>query len=386
MKILFIHNKYGVTSGEEVMLMKIVRLLEQNGHDVRCFFKDSADIEHMRMGKIRSFFSGIYSVASRDEIRHELIEFKPDIVQIQNLFPLISPSILPVIKSFHIPVVMRVSNYRLMCPSGLFLSHGIVCEKCRNGREFWCVFKNCEKSFFKSLGYAVRNWVARKMRFYLNNVTCYYAQTEFQKNCLVEEGFSSGEISVIPNMADGVNEGVNSDLGHYIGYAGRISQEKGVSTLLDSAEICSDIPFKLAGDFQKMPDLASHPMSNIELLGHLDKEALNHFYSKCLIFVMPTIWYEGFPNVLLEAMLHVKPVICSNIGGLPEIVEDGKTGLLFEPGDSKDLAEKIRYLYTRPELCREMGQSGRKKVLDEYSPARYYEKLMAVYNKAKGLV
>ena len=134
-----------------------------------------------------------------------------------------------------------------------------------------------------------------------------------------------------------------------------------------------------------MPELASDSMSNVEFMGHLDKDTLNHFYNKCRIFIMPSIWYEGFPGVLIEAMRHGKPVICSNIGGLSEIVEDGKTGLLFEPGNSKDLAEKINYLYAKPELCKEMGQAGRRKVLDEYSPRKYYEQLMTVYHKAKGL-
>ena len=382
MKILFIHNRYGVTSGEEIMLQKIIDLLKQNGHEIQTFFKNSADIPNMRLGRIRSFLSGIYSPGSRREIRQVLEKFQPDLVQIQNLYPLISPSILPVIKSFRIPVVMRLSNYRLACPNGLFLSHGKVCEKCRGGKEFWCLLRNCEGSLFKSFGYATRNWVARKMRFYLDNVTLYYAQTDFQRKCLMAEGFAGNRIDVIPNMVQASPFDEEGILGEYVGYAGRISPEKGASTFIESANKCRNIPFRIAGDYQRMPDLFSSATNNVEFLGHLNKETLEKFYKDCRIFVMPSVWYEGFPGVVIEAMLSGKPVICSRIGGLPEIVEEGKTGLLFEPGNACDLTEKIRYLWERPELCQEMGNAGRAKVLNKYSPEIYYGRLMDVYKKA----
>lgn len=364
------------------MIQRIVELLRNHGHDVRLFFKDSADISAQFRGQARAFFSGIYSNKSRREIRTVLRDFRPDLVQIQNLFPLISPSVLPEIKLYGVPVVMRISNYRLVCPNGLFLSHGSVCERCRSGREYWCILRNCEDNPLKSLGYAVRNWVARKKRFFLDNITCYYAQTNFQKKCLIGEGFSEDKISVIPNMVEDRLGKPGTGLGGYIGYAGRVSPEKGPSVLVEAARRCSQISFKMAGDYQRMPELFSNAPSNVEFFGHLDREALKRFYQNCRIFILPAIWFEGFPGVLIEAMLSGRPVVCSRIGGLPEIVEDGKTGLLFEPGDYEDLAEKINYLWERPDLCKEMGDAGRNKVLNEYSPERYYEKLTKIYEAA----
>ncbi len=386
LKILFVHNKYGATSGEEIMLQKIIDLLRYQGHEVHTFFKNSSDIPNMRLGKIRSFLNGIYSPGSRCKIREILKNFQPDLVQIQNLYPLISPSILPVIESLRIPIVMRLSNYRLICPNGLFLCKGRVCERCRNGKEFWCLLQNCEENLLKSMGYATRNWVARKMRFYLDNVTFYYAQTSFQKSCLIDEGFDSDRIAVIPNMVDGDVEENEDFSGDYIAYAGRVSPEKGAATLVRAAGKCRDISFKLAGNHKRMPDIVSSATGNVEFLGHLSKEALENVYKKCRIFVMPSIWYEGFPGVLIEAMLQAKPVICSRIGGLPEIVEDGKTGLIFEPGNAEDFAKKINYLYERPELCKKMGVAGKEKVIKEYSPQIYYQRLMNVYNQARSLV
>ena len=371
-----------MASGEELMFQRIVDLLQHHGHKIQLFVRNSADISNMNAGKSRSFFSGIYSTTNRSEIRNILRTFHPDLVQIQNLFPLISPSILPVIKTHNVPIVMRISNYRLVCPNGLFLSHGKLCEKCRSGREYWCVLKNCEDNILKSLGYALRNYTARKMRFYLDNVTYYYAQTEFQKKCLTDEGFPLERIGVIPNMFEQNKE--QDDLGSedYIGYAGRVSPEKGISNLLEAARICSDISFKIAGDYQRMPELISDAPDNAEFLGHLDRKALNRFYHNCRIFVLPSVCFEGFPSVLIEAMQNGIPIICSRIGGLPEIVEDGKTGMLFEPGNPNDLAKKIQHLWDKPDVRHKMGIAGRNKVLNEYSPQQYYDHLMNIYKQA----
>jgi glycosyltransferase involved in cell wall biosynthesis len=241
-----------------------------------------------------------------------------------------------------------------------------------------------ENDLKKSAGYALRNWFARKRRYYLEGVDHFYAQTTFQKKLLVEDGIGDEKISVIPNMVEKADHLSSAVDGDFVAYAGRISPEKGVETLVQSAGFCPRISFKIAGDYKKMPDLVSIAMPELEFLGHLEKKKLGKFYSDCRIFVMPSIWYEGFPSVVIEAMLHGKPVICSRIGGLPEIVEDGKTGLLFEPGNTVDLAEKIKYLYSRPELCRTMGAAGREKVLTAYSPKMYYKRLMRVYERALG--
>lgn len=381
MRVLMVHNRYGAVSGEELMVDRIVGLLRARGHEVETFYRDSADISNMPLGEVRAFFSGIYSYESRRSIRKVLNRFRPEIVQIQNLFPLISPAILPEIHAFGVPIVMRLANYRLVCPNGLLLSHHEVCHKCLGGREWWCFLRNCEHSMFKSLGYALRSMVARKAGFYSKHVTRYYAQTEFQKQMLLGQGFPPDRIDVIPNMLELPQINDQTALGEHVGFAGRLSPEKGVETFFAAANLCADIPFEVAGGTQKMPSAESLAPANVRVLGHLGAETLEVFNRKTRILVVPSLWYEGFPGVLLEAMLQGKPVICSRIGGLPEIVDDGKTGLLFEPGNAAELAGKIRYLWDRPELCREMGEAGRKKVLAEYNSERYYERLMTTYER-----
>ena len=244
------------------------------------------------------------------------------------------------------------------------------------------MLRNCEGSLFKSSGYAIRNWVARQRRFFLDNVTLYCPLTQFQRRRLIAEGFSADRIEVVPNMARVEVHSDQSSPGDWVGFVGRVSPEKGISTLLKVAKENPHIPFKLAGAHHRMPELPQTAPSNVQILGHLNPLKLKSFYASCRLTVVPSLWFEAFPLVLVEAMMHGKAVVCSRIGGLPEIVEDGVTGLLFEPGNANDLAEKILYLWERPELAVKMGQAGREKALREYSPEKFYERLLAAYKKA----
>jgi glycosyltransferase involved in cell wall biosynthesis len=379
--MLFVHNSYAKPSGEEHMINRIMELLRSHNHEVDFYSENSSNIKENLADKCAAFTKGIYSIESRISIKNVIHSFKPNVVQIQNLYPLISPSILPEIRNAGIPIVMRVANYRLVCPNGLLLSHGKLCSKCTGGREWWCAFKNCENDIFKSFGYAARNVLARIFKFYQKNVTAYYAQTEFQRNFMINEGISNKLFEVIPNMVEPLVSN-NTEIGSNVSFAGRLSLEKGVSSFKDAASDCPDIPFTMAGNVSRMPEVLSNKPPNLELLGQLNKRELDRFYSEARIIVVPSLWYEGFPSVIIEAMLHNRPVICSRIGGLPEIVDEGKTGLLFEPGNVKDLTSKIRLLYHEPELCMKMGEAGREKVLHEYSPDKYYERLMSIYQKA----
>jgi glycosyltransferase involved in cell wall biosynthesis len=385
MRVCLIHNRYGSFSGEEAVVEATAHLLRRKGHEVIEFTRSSADIEQMRLGKARAFFSGAYSWSARRRMRELLREAGPDIVHVHNIYPLISPSVLPVCRRAGVPVVMTVHNYRLICPNGLHMTGGQVCEKCRGGREYWCVLRNCEGSIAKSLGYALRNWVARKRRAFLDNVTMYAALTEFQRQRLIAEGFPAERIAVIPNMVGGVGHAAGAAAGDYVAYVGRISPEKGVTHLLSAARGLPDIAFKAAGSFDRMPHLAGEAPPNFEFLGFLKGARLGELYGNCRVLVLPSVWYETFGLTLAEAALHAKPVVCSRIGGLPEIVDDGVTGLLFEPGNAADLAVKIRHLWDRPDLCRQMGEAGRAKALRVYSSEAVYQRLISIYHKAIAL-
>jgi len=381
-KVCLVHNAYGAASGEEAVVDAVRRLLKTRGHRLTSFMRTSEDIPRMLMGRFRAFLSGIYSPASRRQMRRLLRAERPDVVHIHNLFPLISPSILPECRAAGTPVVMTVHNYRLICPSGSFLSSGRVCEKCAGGREYWCVLRNCEASLPKSIGYAARNYVARSRRFFLDNVTAYATHTQFARLRLIREGYPADRIHVVPNMVDPSGIEPAADTGSMVGFVGRISPEKGLPVLMRAAEKMPGIRVAAAGSVERMPELPSMAPANFTFVGRLGPAPLADFYRACRVVVLPSVCYESFPLVLVEAALYGKPVVCSRIGGLPEIVEDGVTGLLFEPGNADDLAEKVRALLDRPADCRRMGLAAREKALSEYSPEKYYDRLMEVYKIA----
>jgi len=385
LRILLVHNEYGKVSGEEIVVNSMREVLEENGHQISDYTRASAELAGSPLGQAKAFFTGIYNFSSRLIIRDLLRRDRPDIVHVHNLFPLISPSVLGECRRAGVPVVMTVHNYRLVCPNGLHMVKGRICEKCVGGREYHCVLNRCEGGLLKSTGYAIRNAFARKMRFFHRNVTIYAALTEFQRGRLIDAGFPPDRVLLLPNMIDDRQSDRDCPLGDWVGFVGRVSPEKGIPTLLAAAAALPDVKFKIAGAYDRMADLVKCAPANIEFVSHLGRADLEEFYRRSRIIVLCSTWFEGFPMVLAEAMFHEKPVICSRIGGLPEIVEDGITGVLFTPGSDVELARQIRQLWSSPVLCRQMGQAGREKALRQYSRNVYYDRLIHMYRKAASL-
>jgi glycosyltransferase involved in cell wall biosynthesis len=382
MKVCIVHNAYGKLSGEEVAVEGLREALTSHGHSVIPFFRSSAELEDRRLGKVGAFFTGIYNAAARREFAQLLERDHPDLVHINNLFPLISPSILDETKQRNIPTVMTLHNFRLLCPTGLMFSHGEVCHRCLGGREWWCAVRNCTGEWPKSAGYAARSMTARLRGSFVNRIDRFVAPSEFVKKMLSEQGYPSGRIDVVRYTVNLGSCKPSAESGEYAGYVGRISPEKGVDTIVEAARDCPDIKFRFAGHYQRMPDLPRRAPMNCVFDGQISAEKVVEFVSKARVAVFSSRWYEVSPLSLFDAMLQGKPVVSSRIGGLPEFVDDGVTGLLFTPGDSHDLAKKVRYLWERPELCRSMGEAARKKILTMFSPPANYERLIGSYQAA----
>ncbi len=380
--ILLVHNDYGIFSGEEHAVETIAKLLESRGHSISWFRRSSVEIGDSISKKTQALFTGIYSRESRKRMAQILDSEPIDLVQVQNLYPFISPSVLPVCKERRIPVVMRCPNYRLFCPTGLHLSHGKVCERCLGGREWHCVMQNCMEDIPKSIGYAARNAVARITGMIMDNVTLFMVLSEFQKNRFIDGGIPAERVVVLPNMAPAVVGPAGDVVGETVAFVGRVSEEKGIREFLGAARRLSGLRFSVAGSNERIPQASLHAPANLRFEGFLVGKALDDFYAKCRMLVLPSKCFEGFPNVIATAMLHRKPVIASRIGVIPEIVDDGVTGLLFEPGDVTELVEKIEYLWKRPDLCREMGRAGWQKARAEYSEKVFCTRLEEIYDKA----
>jgi len=383
MRILYVHNDYGAPSGEEAAAEGLAQLLIDHGHEVFWFRRSSSEISGSVAGQIKAFFTGIYNPFAARALGRKLDEVKPDLVQVQNIYPLLSPAIFRTIKRRGIPIVMRCPNYRLFCPNGLNLVNGQVCEKCLGfGREAWCILKNCEGSVFKSTGYALRNAWARITRSIVQNVDMFIIQTEFQRQKFVERGIAESRIGIVPGFVSRNGTIEPKEPGDLVSFIGRVSPEKGIEDFLIAAGRLPEIPFAVAGSENGMPGIREQSPTNVQWHGFLTCDKLDDLYCRSRIVVVPSRWYEGFPNVIAQAMVWARPVVATRIGAMTSIIDDKKTGFLVEVGDSGDLAATLESLYRDRALCNRMGQAGRKKALAEYSSESIYDALTTIYEKA----
>ena len=383
MKILIVHNNYGKYSGEEAVVDKMATMLQSHKHTV-CFYRLTTEGARDKISdKIKGFTAGIYSHTGVKGIKKILRKEKPDIINVHNLYPFISPAALFECKKAGIPVVMTVHNFRLICPTGLFMRNGKPCEQCLDRKNEWsCIKYNCEHSIFKSIGYTLRNVYARWTKAYLKNVDMFACITEFQKKKLIEAGYDKNKITVIPNSIDAPCS-YTPITGGYIAYIGRLSYEKGYDLLVEVARKHPEIKFCFAGAQreQKNTDIPS----NVEFAGYLQKDKLLEFIQKARFIVIPSRCYEGFPMAILEAACHGKPAIAPNHGGFTEIIGQGENaiGKLFEPGNTDDLDKQIAELWNNQTLTEELGEKAFRKLKEHYDSEVVYKQWETLFNKLK---
>lgn len=368
MKVLLVHNDYGKYSGEEAVVDKMAAMLPAIGYEVAQLRMTTADARESLMGKIRGFVSGIYCPGGVKAMREAIRRESPDVVNVHNLYPFISPAALRECRKAGIPVVMTVHNFRIMCPTGLFMRDNSPCEVClERGDEWACVKYNCEHSRLKSIGYAVRNAVARTGRYYRDCVDMFACITDFQRRKLIQAGFPPEKIVVIPNSMD-VPPLTDCEAGNYVAYSGRISREKGVDMIIEAARRHPDIPFKLAGAVRDT-DLVADLPSNVELTGYLSGEKLRDFYANARFFVMASRWYEGFPMTILEAARFAKPMVAPDYGGFTEIIGrgDDAIGMLFAPGNIDSFDEMVASLWGDLIKTQLLGAKSYVKLQKQYS-------------------
>lgn len=384
MKILYVHNEYAKPSGEEHAAGELVSLLKEHGHEVRWFTRSSAEISDSPFGKMKALIAGIYNPFAARQLAKVLDEYKPDLVQVQNLYPLLSSSIFRPIKKRGIPVVMRCPNYRLFCPQGLSLDpDGHICERCWGGHEINCIRLNCMGDRFKSFGYAMRNMFSRISENILRNVDVFIVQSEFQKQKFISQGIPEEKIGILAGISPVIAAAPQRLLGDWVSFVGRVSAEKGIYEFIDAARRNPGIPFKVAGNLDSNFRMPENMPANIEFVGFKKGKELDEFYQSSRIIVVPSKWYEGFPNVIVRGMLHCKPVITTNIGAMQSIIDHKINGLLVSPGNSSELAKVIKTLYNDAESCMKYGENGFEKASSDYSRETIYENLIGIYNRAR---
>ena len=371
MKVLLVHNEYGKRSGEEAVVDRMDAMLRGMGHAVARLTRSSAGARESLAGRVRAFVDGVHCPKGVKAMREALLREKPDVVNVHNLYPFISPAALRECRKAGVPVVMTVHNYRLLCPTGLFMRGGGPCELClERGNEWGCVRYNCERSLPKSVAYAARNAVARIRRHYIDCVDVFACLTEFQRDKLIKGGYTPEKIVVIPNTVETGGKVPTGVGGAYVGYVGRLSREKGIDLIIEAARRNGHIPFKLAGSVADESLVADLP-ANMEYVGFKSGEELEDFFDNAKFMVMASRWYEGFPMSILEAGARRKCVIAPDHGGFSEIVSQkghgAPIGRLFAPGDAVSLAAAVSELWDNQPEAERLGRAAFNAVCARYS-------------------
>lgn len=378
MRVLHAYNLHRGGGGADNATRATIRVLREAGVEVEEFARDSRDIAEGLTGKVSAFVSGIYARRAVREFAARLDSFRPDLVHVHELYPLISPWVLPECTRRGIPVAMSVYDYRLSCPTHNHFYDGKVCTACVGGRDHRCMLQNCRGSIAESVAFGVRNMVARQFNLFSRNVALYITPTHFAADWLVKHcDVPKARTAVVPCVIDIPPDTVDPAQGRYVAFAGRFVAEKGIEVALEAARR-ADLPIGVAGDALFYKDY--RPDERTHFVVTRNKQELADFYRGARCFVMPSIWFETFGIVVAESMSHGVPVLASRIGALAETTRDGESGLLFEPGDVDELAAKMRLLWDDAELCRRLGRGARAQVESMCTDAHHRDLMLQAYS------
>jgi glycosyltransferase involved in cell wall biosynthesis len=380
LKILQIHNFYQLAGGEDSVVANERSILEQAGHRVELLSANNASISGVRE-KIRTFLNTKYNETARAELSRVLRAYQPDVVHVHNFFPLFSPSIFDACSQSGFPLVHTLHNFRPLCASATLFRAGRPCELCLDGHTYHAVVHRCYRgSIIGSL--AAANMIAyhRRTHTWSTAANRYIALTSFARDKFVSAGFPADRIAIKPNFAS--DPRISDPKSRYGAlFVGRLSPEKGIQTLLEAwANV--DYPLLIIGDGPQRDALDVIKSPNIKYLGQLAKHDVSAAMSTAQMIIIPSLWYEGFPMVLIEALSHGLPVVASRIGALAEIVQDRVTGCLFSPGDSDELATVVNDLLRQPQNLIEYGIAARKLYESKYTPERNIVELTSIYHEA----
>lgn len=378
MRIIVSHNKYKFYGGEDSVVEEEIELLKSKGHQVLFFLKSNLEIDKQSI--IKSALQAIWSNETTRRVDRLIRDFEPDIIHSHNTFPLISPSLYWIADKHNIPIVQTLHNFRLLCLKAMFLRENMICEKCLDKSIWYGVLKKCYRtSFPQSFILAMTLMIHRFIGTYKSKVTTFIALNHFCREKFLQAGIKAEKIKVKPNFVD-----VRSTFNHskrFGGlFVGRLSAEKGIQTLRNSLEMLGGLNITIVGTGPE--EHFFDGCRQVVLRGQLNRSDVYGEMTKAKYLIVPSLWYENFPRTIVEAFAHGLPVIASRIGALAEIVDDGKTGLLFEAGSEKALAERIRWAEEHPEEMEMIGRKARFVYEKSYGSEGNYESLMSIYKKA----
>ncbi len=385
LRVLVCHNRYRVTGGEDLSARAEVELLREAGGEVE-LYEVSNDAIPDRPG-LRYGLRTTWSQEAYAEVRRRLRTGRHHLVHVQNFFPLLSPAVFWAARREGVPVVAALRNFRLACLNGLLFRDGRVCEDCLGRWPLWGVWYRCyRKSRAASAATAGMLLAHRTLGTWRRAVDVYVVPSAFAKRKLAEAGLDPSRLVVKPNFVH-PDPGPGLGEGGFVLYAGRLSPEKGIGTLLEAWRRLGGHPElvvvgrgPLAGEVER----AAREEGGISYRGPVEPAEVLRLMADATAVVVPSVWYETFGRVVAESFAVGTPVVASAIGPLAEMVAAGRNGVLVPPGDADALARAVRELWANPEALAAMRAGARATYEAHYTAERNLDILEGIYRQAMG--
>jgi glycosyltransferase involved in cell wall biosynthesis len=383
MRILIAHNRYKQAGGEDRVVDNESALLTSHGHTVARLDVDNDHIQGV-LSRISASLDSIYSPHGKQLMREAIDRARPDVVHVHNFFPTLSPAVFLACAEAGVPVVHTLHNFRILCASATLFRDGGVCEECISSRSFLPGVRHaCYRS--SHLGSAVAGFgmaVHDRMGTWSDKISAFISLTSFAADKLGSFRIPREKIFVKPNSTE--DRGLGSGDGNYALFVGRLTQEKGIQTLIDAdaaGSLCMDI--MIFGDGPMREELrraAERPGSRLIFSGLIEHDSILDFMGRARALIVPSIWYEGgLPLVVIEAFSLGIPVIGANLGNIASVVRPGETGLLYPPGDHHALASALVWFTQNPAAVQQMREAARAHYLATHTPEMNYQRLIEIY-------
>lgn len=400
MRILLINRNHFIAGGADRVYLNTGKLLEENGHEVAYFstvndnnLKSSFDKYYVNQTNTRtgSIFSKIknvkkylYNDQASTNIEQLIKDFKPDVAHIHLFYGVLTSSILKTLKDNKIPIVATIHDYRLLCPVNAMLDKdGQICEKCKNDKFYNCIQKKCsEGNLLQSTVVTAEAYLRKHFFDPLVYVNQFIFVSQFSRNKHISFDFRyQNKSTMIYNFSD-FTENYTSIKGDYLFYYGRLSKEKGILNLVNAVKKTNS-KLIIAGEGPQKEEILKSIVNfpAVKFVGFQSGETLQNFIKNASFVVVPSEWYENNPMTIVEAFLLKKPVIGSNIGGIPELVT-AKTGYIFESRKELSLIEAIKSsAKLTNDDYNEFSNNCYSFALKNFSKKNHLVELLSVYNK-----
>jgi len=409
MRILIANTRHFKQGGDSTYTFGLADALRAAGHEVG-FFAMAGDrnepdpnsdlfvshIDFRELNQRKTLSSGvqvlrrsIFSSEAEEKVTRLIDRFKPDVVHLQNIHAHLTPSIVFAARRSGLPVVWTMHDYKLMCPNSHFRidTTGALCESCRPGNYLPAVSKKCKKGSLLASGMAAVEAYAHWARGLRRQVDCYISPSRFLADKLIEHGWPAESVRHVPNFLDAPADLPRRGAGRHFLFVGKLEELKGIGTLLDAAPKVPQCDILLVGgcDDPAVRSRLEHLPANVRYMGAKTRSEITALLADARALVMPSIWYENQPMVILEAFAAGVPVIGSRIGGLPELIADGSRGTLVEAGNARELASAIARLDGDAGLAAEMGRASHQYVIRHHSAAAHVASVTAIYHSARSV-